>query len=124
MRFVSPDNSSSTRPFYGDSVCFVGERLRSYNSRDGAENNRKYEDYVRISATGDEWVLSSTSFSYRSSPCNGYAVYRAASLPSSVAGSAEIVTDAALCLALMVVVVWVCVRPIFPRYLFTRSRSR
>lgn len=123
MRFVSPDNSGSPRPFYGDAVCFVGDRLRSYNSRDGAEQ-RRYQEYVRISATGDEWALASTSYAYRTSPCNGYTSYSVTNLPSSVAGGAEIATDAAVCVALVVAFVWVCIRPIFPRYLFTRNRSR
>ena len=121
MRFVSPDSSGSAEPFYGNAVCFVGDRLRSFDSRDGATRKR-YQDYVRISATGDEYALSSTSYTDRYSPCDGYAVYSVDHLPTSVAGGAAVATDAALCVVLIAAFVWVCVRPIFPRSVFTGLR--
>lgn len=123
MRFIEPGNSGgSARPSWGDSLCFYGNSVRVFNSREYGQN-RSYRDYVKLSSTFDEVVFSSSGSSYgSSSPCSSYQVYSFEQLPTTVEGGATLVSSAVLVVACITVFVWRVIRPIFPTHVFTGLR--
>lgn len=120
MRFIDSSHpEGSPTPVVGSRGCFVGDTFKSFDSF-------RVASYVRLSSTGDEWVLSrvdSASTYLGTSACNGFEIYSVSSLPSSVENGALVTASAALVVALLCCGVWLCLRPLFPSSLF-RQRAR
>ncbi|MGR1195754.1 hypothetical protein ACUXZ5_04160 [Alloscardovia omnicolens] len=125
MRFITPGDThgSSSLP-YGDTVCFRGDALVSFSSRSIGQRNQRYDEYIRLGSGADEWIWSSSRFTYDSStPCANFTTYSVDSLPTSLEFSSQIITCALLDITLIISVVWAVIRPIFPRHLRFRGRD-
>ncbi|CRH62090.1 Uncharacterised protein [Chlamydia trachomatis] len=124
MRFVDSRNTKGlSKPVYGDSFCIVDtNRLFSYRAGDWS-SRRKYAVYVKAGVSADEWFLSSYAQTYDSrSPCENYETFSVQLQPSTHFFTAELVTDALLCTTIICSIVWIIVRPIFPRRLRSDRR--
>ena len=119
MRFIE-NNHVANEPSWGDYFCITSpSTIRVYNSSN-YDKEQDYREYVKLDSSFSDVVFTTWDKTYDfHRPCQGYTQYAISDSAKIISTheDAIIVTSALLCVTIITVFVWSCVRGIFPRHL-------